>query len=301
MALLNPRVDLAFKILFGSEENKDLLISFINSVVSAEDQVVEIELSNPYNSRSCKEAKGSILDIKAKDAAGRHFDIEVQISDEGDYDKRALLYWAKLYADQMISGDDYSVLRKAIGIHVLNFTCIPDNPKYDNKFIITEASSGQCYFKDLAIYTIELNKFDEKANETLSLMLPRIKTGLDRWSAFLTKASSLDRNNLPKELEDPCIRKALDVLTTISLNQEEREVYEGHLKWLRIEFSTIKKAREEGKAEGREEGLVEGEAKGEAKLAETAKKMRIKGFSLEDIAECTGLTIEKIKEITDPK
>ncbi|MES2198756.1 MAG: Rpn family recombination-promoting nuclease/putative transposase [Chlamydiota bacterium] len=290
MTLLNPRVDLAFKILFGSEENKDLLISFINSVVSEEDQVVEVELLNPYNSRSFKEAKGSILDIKAKDASGKYFDIEVQISDEGDYDKRALLYWAKLYADQMISGDDYSGLRKAIGIHVLNFTCIPDNSKYDNKFIITEANTGKCYFKDLAIYTIELSKFDEKSNETLSHMLPRIKTGLDRWSTFLTKAASLDRNNLPKELEDPCIKKALDVLTTASLNKEEREIYEGHLKWLRVEFSTIKKAKADSKAEG----LAEGEAK---KAKEIARNLLKIGTSIPTIAAVSGLSEEEIENL----
>ena len=291
MTLLNPRVDLAFKIVFGSEENKDLLISFINSVVSAEDQVVDIELLNPYNSKSFKEAKGSILDIKAKDATGRYFNVEVQISDEGDYDKRALFYWAKLYADQMIQGEDYSTLQKAIGIHVLNFTCIPNNPKYNNKFIITEETSGKCYFKDLAIYTIELSKFDEKASESLNLMLPRIKTGLDRWSAFLTKASSLDRNNLPKELEDPCIKKALNILTTASLNKEERELYEGHLKWLRIEFSTIKKA----KADGIAEGLAKGEAK---KAKEIALNLLKIGTAIPIIATVSGLSEEEIRSLS---
>ena len=92
MPLLNPRVDLAFKILFGTEENKDLLISFINAVVSEEDRVASIELLNPYNSRNFQNKKGSILDVKAKGVDGKYFDIEVQVSDEGDYDKRALFY-----------------------------------------------------------------------------------------------------------------------------------------------------------------------------------------------------------------
>jgi hypothetical protein len=46
---INPRVDFAFKKLFGSEDNKDLLISLINAIVSAREQVVEVELKNPYN------------------------------------------------------------------------------------------------------------------------------------------------------------------------------------------------------------------------------------------------------------
>ncbi len=49
MCKINPRVDFAFKKLFGSEENKDLLMSLINAIVSEQEQVVEVELKNPYN------------------------------------------------------------------------------------------------------------------------------------------------------------------------------------------------------------------------------------------------------------
>ena len=91
MTLLNPRVDLAFKKFFGTEENKDLLISLINSIVAPEDQVVDIEILNPYNSRNFVRDKQSILDIKAKDSLGNYYDIEMQICNEGDYEERALL------------------------------------------------------------------------------------------------------------------------------------------------------------------------------------------------------------------
>ncbi len=285
MSILNPRVDFAFKKIFGTEENKDLLISFINSVISEEDHVVEITLLNPYSSIDFKGDKGSILDIKAKDSKGNYFDIEVQVSDEGDYDKRALHYWAKLYAGQMGAGKDHSTLRKTIGIHILNFNCIPNNEKYINKFIITEANSGQHYFQDLAIYTIELDKFTDTIDENINLILPRIKNGLDRWATFLTNAPNLDRNNLPKELSnDPCIKKALDVLNTLSLNTEEREFYEDHLKWLRIEASTVKKA----------------EAKAEVnKAREVARKLIKRGYPLEEIAEDSGLSIEEVVKLRD--
>ena len=127
MSNISPRVDVAFKKIFGVEENKDLLISLINSVVSAEDQISEITLLNPYNAKNFKNDKLSILDVKAKGIDGKRFNIEIQISDEADYDKRALYYWAKLYTEQLkvIEAEDYSTLCKAIGIHILNFTSIP--------------------------------------------------------------------------------------------------------------------------------------------------------------------------------
>ncbi|HEX4839028.1 MAG TPA: Rpn family recombination-promoting nuclease/putative transposase, partial [Rhabdochlamydiaceae bacterium] len=79
---INPRVDIAFKKIFGVEENKDLLISLINSVVGKEDQVKEITLLNPYNAKSFKRDKLSILDVKAQGVTGKRYNIEIQISDE---------------------------------------------------------------------------------------------------------------------------------------------------------------------------------------------------------------------------
>ena len=127
---INPRVDLAFKKIFGTEGNKDLLISLINSIVGEEDQVVDVTLLNPYNQKNFKNDKLSILDIKAEGSNGKKFNIEIQITDEADYDKRALYYWAKLYTDQLKESEDYSTLEKVIGIHILNFTSIPKAQKY---------------------------------------------------------------------------------------------------------------------------------------------------------------------------
>jgi len=70
MCRINPRVDFAFKKLFGSEENKDLLMSLINAVVGEEDQVVDLTLKNPYNLADYQAGKMSILDIKAEDKDG---------------------------------------------------------------------------------------------------------------------------------------------------------------------------------------------------------------------------------------
>jgi predicted transposase/invertase (TIGR01784 family) len=105
MSDLNPRVDIVFKKLFGVEENKDLLISLLNSIVSEEDQVEDVELLNPYNPRNFAQDKLSILDVKAKRKKdGARYSIEIQVSDEADYDKRSLYYWGKLYTEQLSKG-----------------------------------------------------------------------------------------------------------------------------------------------------------------------------------------------------
>ncbi len=62
--------------------------------MSEEDKVKNITLLNPYNYKSFKKDKLSILDVKAEGEDGKKFNIVIQITDEADYDKRALYYWA---------------------------------------------------------------------------------------------------------------------------------------------------------------------------------------------------------------
>ncbi|MFU7503200.1 MAG: Rpn family recombination-promoting nuclease/putative transposase [Candidatus Tisiphia sp.] len=273
---------MTFKKIFGVEENKDLLISLINSIVGQEDQVAEITLLNPYNPKNFKKDKLSILDIKAKSVDGKRFNIEIQISDEADYDKRALYYWAKLYTEQLKIAEDYSLLSKAIGIHILNFTSIPSVDKYHNVFHIVEKDSGLVYFKDLELHTIELNKFTKNSQEELPDIVAKVKNSLDMWTAFLTRHDLLNKDNLPKELDNASLKKALTVLGVMNFTDEEREAYEDHLKWLRIKANTLKKQLEKGRVEER---------------IAIARKLLKENMTSEHIANITSLSIEEINKL----
>ncbi len=105
-------------------------------------------------------------------------------------------------------------------------------------------------------------------------------------------------------IKTPAVLEAFERVRYDKLPSEVREQYELQDKdYDRIsEYTRAEKAEGEAKglAKGKAEGLAEGEAKGEAKKTrELAKKMHVKGISLEDIAECTDLTIEEIQNITD--
>lgn len=296
MERITPRVDLAFKKIFGVEENKDLLISLINSIVSKEDQIVDVTLLNPYNPQNFRNDKLSILDIKALGESGKRFNIEIQITDEADYDKRALYYWAKLYTEALQASQDYSSLNKAIGIHILNFTSIPETNKYHNVFHITEKDSGLLYFKDLELHTIELNKFSNNPNEELADILKKVENSLDIWSAFLTRHDLLNSNNLPKKLDNASLKKALTVLDVMNFTSEERDAYEDHLKWLRIEANTLKKYEAQARVRGKVEGIQIG--KTEEKIA-IARNLKRSGVAITIISESTGLTKKQIEELDD--
>jgi predicted transposase/invertase (TIGR01784 family) len=290
MDRISPRVDIAFKKIFGVEENKDLLISLINSIVGKEDQVTDVTLLNPYNPKSFRQDKLSILDIKAQGQDGKRFNIEIQITDEADYDKRALYYWAKLYTEQLKSTEDYSTLSKAIGIHILNFTSILSNDRYHNAFQIKEKETNEIYFEDLELHTIELKKFSKNNKEELSDIVSKVKNALDIWIAFLTRNDLLNKDHLPDSLNNPELKKALTVLEGMNFGPEEREAYEEHLKWLRIETNTLKKYEAKYFNEGKAEGVYENKL-------ENAKNLLMAGVDKNIIAQALGLDLEEIERI----
>jgi predicted transposase/invertase (TIGR01784 family) len=293
METITPRVDIAFKKIFGIEENKDLLMSLINSVVSEEDQVSDISLLNPYNSKNFMGDKLSILDIKAKGSDDQYFNIEIQVTDEGDYDKRALYYWAKLYTEQLKEADSYRVLSKVIGIHILNFSSIPDSKKYHHVFQMRDKESQIHYFRNIELHTIELKKFEESFTAKDGVW-SKVKTSLEMWVAFLTRHDLLDREHFPTQLDSADqqnLKKALQVIQVMNFSSEERGVYEDRLRWYRMEEGALLKAKAEGKAEG----IAEGKAEEKRALARALMK---KKMEIDFIQKVTGLTEEEISKLT---
>ena len=296
MCKINPRVDFAFKKLFGSEENKDLLISLINAIVSEQEQVVEVELKNPYNLADYRAGKMSILDIKAKAENGRWFNVEMQISEDYNFDKRAIYYWAKLVTEQLSEGMMFKELKKTISICILDFNFIPNTAEFHNCYkIINTATGKDDKLHDIfELHYIELKKFKKSYSQ--------INSALDRWSSFLTKADKLDKGLMPKELaSDKAIVKAVDAVDRM-FNEEERLVYEVRMQSLAdveskiasAEEKGIEKGLEQGREEGREEGFVEGINQTTKNIAYNLAK---KGTAIEIIAEVTGLPESEIMQL----
>jgi hypothetical protein len=78
---IDPKVDYAFKHVFGREESKPALVSLLNAVLQPAEgkSIASLELLNPFNEKSSESGKLSIVDIKARDESGRQFLIEVQM------------------------------------------------------------------------------------------------------------------------------------------------------------------------------------------------------------------------------
>jgi predicted transposase/invertase (TIGR01784 family) len=87
-----PQDGYIFEKLFGSEGNKGLLKSFVNSALPPEERLREIFLDNPNNHKASWYSKVSAVDERAVDERGRLYNIEMQMNDDTCYDKRSLYY-----------------------------------------------------------------------------------------------------------------------------------------------------------------------------------------------------------------
>ncbi len=269
---LNPRVPIVFKKMFGIEENKDLLISLINSILGEENQVVNVTLLNPYSQKNLGEDDQLTLELNAKTDRGKRLTINIRLLDNANYDKKSLDSWGKLQTSRNRSGSE-----KIIGIDILNFTSISETGKYHNVFYMNVGK------KSLELHSIELKKFLEGIDI-------RIQNPLEIWLAFLTGSSLLFSTS------QPIFKRGISLLKIMRLNQEETEVYEGQLKWLLIKINSVKKAEEKGFEKGLQQGIKKGIEQGKREIALALLKQCL---SVSQISEATGLSPEEIAKLSD--
>jgi predicted transposase/invertase (TIGR01784 family) len=285
---IDPTVDYAFKKVFGSESTVDLLMNLINAVLQLppERQIVGLEIRNPFNEKETADDKVSVLDIKAHDAAGRWYNIEMQMIAPWFFPQRVLYYWAKVYVTQLVEGDDYRELRPTISICFVNSRLFPDTDEYHHRFALSDQTEDTVLTDHLEIHLIELPKFTLTAEE--------LTTPLDVWCYFLRHGESLDTARLPEPLNIPPIHRALEVLNVLTQSDIERERYEARLKGLRDQSASLFGAMEEGRKEGREEGLDVGELIGRIRFCQRLLKQR-----QETRDELASLSLEELTRLAE--
>ena len=276
MCKLNPKIDIVFKKIFGTEQNKNVLKSLINSVLPKDEKIVEVTIKNPYNETDFIGDKLSVVDIKATDEKHRWYDIEIQVKEQKYYGKRAIFYLSEIYSNQLAESDSYDKLKKTIIISLLDFDYFLNDKRYFRRCCYKDFDTNELYpeldFADL--YFVELRKFDNEYKN--------IKTTLDRWITFLNRASEIDKDNIPDELKEPEIIQAINTIETMSLNAKEREYYENQKKVMRDEMSVIQTAVENAI---------------DNRNIEFAKGLKADGITNNIIAKNTGLTIEQIEKL----
>ncbi len=285
---LNPMDDIFVKYLLGTEENKDLLISFINAVLDEKgyDLVLDVEIKNPFNPAKIIESKFSVLDIKAKDTKGRMINIEVQVSSDPYFASRSLYYWAKIYSDQLESGDQYRELNQTICINLLSFNLFETQDSFHSCFQITEVGKPENILtEDLQIHFIEI----EKLKSHLEKHEPR--DTLEGWCYYFLNEGLIEEDKMPVLLKkDKIFNKAGSIYRNFTADEEKMELIEAREKWLKDYNSKIESVRQEGRQEGQQEGRQQGHM-------EDARNLKQLGVDLAIISKATGLALDVIEKL----
>lgn len=256
---LPPKNDLVFKLLFGSDDNhsKELLKYFLNDLFQAPEgqSISNVHLQNPQLNKQHLSDKASILDIRAQIPGIGAINIEMQLENQYNMDKRTLFYCAKMITEQLNEGDNYKKLRKTTTINLLDFDYF-SHEHYHSIYHLTEKKTGNLYPDILQLHFIEMKKF----NRLLQTGKIAPDDCLAKWIEFISNEDDSQWDVMASK--KPIIKKAVERLEIISQNPENRWDYEIRQKALKDMASMKEGAREEGKAEGREQGKAEGKAEG---------------------------------------
>jgi len=265
---IDPKVDCVFKALLGSEQNKNLLINFLNAVIRPAAPVVAVDLLSPFNEKTHESAKLTVVDIKAHEAGGSWFQVEIQLALHPALAERQLYTWAEVYRSQLTEGRDYKTLTPAVAIWLVNGKQFPRSSAWRHHFQLYDHQTGSRLSEHCSIFVLELPKW-RHPSATLD--------DEGRWVYFLREAGHWTQ--LPTELNTREMRQAMSTLSAFSEKEREYHRYLSRLDAQRVQL-TIENSMKEAQEELDQTKAALSEMNSE--LAETSAALQEKSAALQE-------------------
>ncbi len=281
---MNPKIDYVFKRIFGYQGNEEITTALLSSILKK--QISNLQLDcNPILEKDLLDDKVGILDIKAKIDDCINCNIEMQVVDKKNIEKRILFYWSKMYNMSIKEGDDYAKLEKSIAILITDYELegLKEIEKYITKWNIREEEYQKIILTDvMEIYIIELPKFERYKGKT--------DKKLNSWVKFIENPEVVDVK------ENKEVSRAKKVLEEISQDEHERYLAELRQKYIMDQKAIEDAGFDKGFKAGEQHGMQQGIQQEKIAIVKNMKKQNI---DIETICKVTGLTIEEIKNIKD--
>jgi predicted transposase/invertase (TIGR01784 family) len=272
---INPYTDFGFKKLFGTEMNKDLLISFLNALFNNEEK--EIEDVQYLNSEHLGDGYGdrrAVFDVYCKTKDGGRFIVEMQKAEQTYFKDRSLYYSTFAIREQAPKGKDWDYhLEDVYTVGVLNFKFPGDEypaDSYRHEIKLKDVEDNHVFYPKLTFVYLEMPKFNKTEDELVTMF--------DKWMFVLRNLSRLlDR---PKALQDRIFDRLFEQAEIAKYSPAERREYEVSVKNYWDYNSTMKTAATNASNE---------------RAKKIARRMKAGGMTAELIAKYTGLTTEEIE------
>ena len=302
---VNPYTDFGFKKLFGSEMNKDLLISFINSLLHGEELVTDLTYLNTEHLGTGEADRKAVFDVYCENDRGEKILVEMQRGEQRFFKDRSIYYATFPIREQGQKGEWNYELKAVYIIGILNFTFDEKDDNYFHHEVkLMDRRTKEVFYDKLTFIYLEMPKFNKREDELDGMF--------EKWLFVLRNLSRLMER--PKALQERIFTKLFEAAEIARFTKKEYDAYEDSLKTYRDWKSTIEtaeyKGRQEGLAEGlekglakgmekgREEGLVEGLEKGRKEQAlEMARQMMADKEPVDKIIKYTHLSKDDILKL----
>lgn len=269
--ILSPKLDIVFHMLFGEQKHERITKKLIEDVIGEKVETIELE-QTPYLWGEQVNDKVGIIDIRATINNKNPIDIEMQIADRKNIEKRLLFYWSKLYLKQLKEGEDYQELNRSISIIFLDYKIekLKELPTHTKWQIKESKNGGTILTEDLEIHIIELPKIKEKLEEG----------SLKKWILFLENPEGEETKKMAESEKE--IKEAIETLEEISSDEAKERIAELRQKYIMDKKAELDAAEEKGI---------------KRRTIEIAKEMKQEKISLDKIIKITGLTKEEIENL----
>ena len=292
---INPYTDFGFKKLFGTPLNKDLLISFLNSLFDGKEVVRDLTYLNGENLGNGYGDRRAIFDVYCENEQGETFIVEMQKAEQQFFKDRSVFYSTFPIQNQGKKGIWNFKLKGVYTIGILDFV-FPDHEypqdSLRHEVKLVDVDDKHVFYDKLTFLYLEMPKFTKKEDE--------LETMFDKWLFVLHNLSRLMKR--PAALQERIFTRLFEQAEIARYTPEERQDYEDSLKVYRdmknvldtAELRGLEKGRKEGRREGRKEGIEQGTFEERRK---NAKAMKALGLPLETIVKVTGMSADDIAKL----
>ncbi|WP_081503627.1 Rpn family recombination-promoting nuclease/putative transposase [Treponema primitia] len=222
-------------------------------------------------------------------ASGRIVNIEVQVERYKFFIQRIIYYLAKMLVEQMKAGFNYGRINQTICVVIANHILCPEEEHYLNSYDLRNPITGRLFTDLLKVVILELPKVPETDDNR----------AIWPWLQFFKCKTKEDFTMLAKT--HPEVKPAINEYAKLSWSDRRRMIADYKEKARRDKYAMMEFAKDEGRDEGialgEVKGIAIGEAKGLERLRNTARKMKIRGIPVNQIAEDTGLTLEEVEQL----
>ena len=279
---INPFTDFGFKRLFGSEPNKDLLIDFLNELITERGRIQDLTYLKAEQLGLSEFERRAVFDLYCESETGEKFIVEIQKAKQKYCKDRSVFYSTFPIREQAQRGQWDFELNAVYTVGILDFVFDEDkdNPEYFHHHANVETRRKKVFFDKLTYIYLEMPKFTKTEEE--------LETHFDKWLYVLKNLPLLQER--PKRIQERVFQRLFEAAEIAQFNPMEREAYEESIKVYRDLKNVIDTGREEGREQGREEGRLE-------RAREVARRMKAAGEPTAKIIDYTGLSDEQIRQL----